>query len=229
MCALSRAPPPSSALFHTRTATRAHTHTHTLPNSAHTAHQRLTSLVHPTSLSLCALRFAPRRSSAGAAPSSIAFTPPHLHLRTHPPVPRKLRDFDAPLAGELLQNPLSTIPAFNEALGEFIAAKPDFVSKTKELPTMQLGFEGNFGSQHVSPRQLLAFLLGRMVCVEGIVTKCSLVRPKVVKSTHFCPATKKFSQREYRDATSFEGAPTQSVYPTKDENNNPLETEFGLR
>ena len=94
---------------------------------------------------------------------------------------------------------------------------------------MQLGFEGNFGSQHVSPRQLLAFLLGRMVCVEGIVTKCSLVRPKVVKSTHFCPATKKFSQREYRDATSFEGAPTQSVYPTKDENNNPLETEFGLR
>eukprot|EP00947_MAST-08B_sp_MAST-8B-sp1_P000233 g233.t1 len=139
-----------------------------------------------------------------------------------------LRDFDQPLASELLQKPLRTLPAFSEALGEFVAAKPDFVSKQKEVPALTMGFEGNFGGQHVSPRQLLAYLLGKMVTVEGIVTKCSLVRPKVVKSTHFCPATKKFSQREYRDATSFDGAPTNSVYPTKDEHNNPLETEFGL-
>ena len=219
------APNPVLCSTHERPRVRARTHP-----SAIRPHcpSKLTS--HSFTTPFPFARSASHRAACGrcAAPS-IASTPHPLHLHTHTPVPRKLRDFDAPLAGELLQNPLSAIPAFNEALGEFIAAKPDFVSKTKELPTMQLGFEGNFGSQHVSPRQLLAFLLGRMVCVEGIVTKCSLVRPKVVKSTHFCPATKKFSQREYRDATSFEGAPTQSVYPTKDENNNPLETEFGLR
>ena len=222
VCLVQGAAPIQCSVPHTNGHARAHAHAHPSKLRPHSPSKtNLTRSPH--------LPFPLRAPLRTAPPSSIAFNPPHLHLRTHTPVPRKLRDFDAPLAGELLQNPLSTIPAFNEALGEFIAAKPDFVSKTKELPTMQLGFEGNFGSQHVSPRQLLAFLLGRMVCVEGIVTKCSLVRPKVVKSTHFCPATKKFSQREYRDATSFEGAPTQSVYPTKDENNNPLETEFGLR
>ncbi|CAI9777609.1 unnamed protein product [Fraxinus pennsylvanica] len=39
----------------------------------------------------------------------------------------------------------------------------------------------------------------------------SLVRPKVVKSVHFCPATEKFTLREYRDITSNMGLPTGSV------------------
>ncbi|QHO60076.1 DNA replication licensing factor [Arachis hypogaea] len=67
-----------------------------------------------------------------------------------------------------------------------------------------------------------------MVCVEGIVTKCSLVRPKVVKSVHFCPTTRQFTSREYRDITSNMGLPTGSVYPTRDERGNLLVTEYGL-
>lgn len=43
----------------------------------------------------------------------------------------------------------------------------------------------------------------------------SLVRPKVVKSVHFCPTTEKFTAREYRDITSNVGLPTGSVYPTR--------------
>jgi len=43
----------------------------------------------------------------------------------------------------------------------------------------------------------------------------SLVRPKVVKSVHFCPVTGEFLSREYRDITSFVGLPTGSVYPTR--------------
>jgi hypothetical protein len=43
----------------------------------------------------------------------------------------------------------------------------------------------------------------------------SLVRPKVVKSVHYCPATNAFLSREYRDITSFVGLPTGSVYPTR--------------
>lgn len=43
----------------------------------------------------------------------------------------------------------------------------------------------------------------------------SLVRPKVVKSVHFCPTTGSFTSREYRDITSNLGLPTGSVYPTR--------------
>ena len=68
-----------------------------------------------------------------------------------------------------------------------------------------------------------------MVCVEGIATRCSLVRPKIVKSVHYCPATNKMLSRQYRDSTSLDGGlPTGAVYPTKDDEGHPLETEYGL-
>lgn len=73
----------------------------------------------------------------------------------------------------------------------------------------------SFGSKHVSPRSLSAHLLGCLVCVEGIVTKSSLVRPKVVKSVHYCPATGKTMERKYTDLTSLEPFPTSAVYPTR--------------
>ncbi|KAH9292631.1 hypothetical protein KI387_042176, partial [Taxus chinensis] len=56
----------------------------------------------------------------------------------------------------------------------------------------------------------------------------SLVRPKVVKSVHYCPTTGEFQAREYRDITSTTGLPTGSVYPTRDDQGNLLVTEFGL-
>ena len=77
-------------------------------------------------------------------------------------------------------------------------------------------------------RTLTARNLGNLVCLEGIVTKCSLVRPKVVKSVHYCPATSKTMERTYTDLTSFDAFPTTAAYPTQDEEGNKLETEYGL-
>lgn len=95
--------------------------------------------------------------------------------------------------------------------------------------TVHVGFIGSFGAKVVSPRSLVASFLAQMVCLEGIVTKCSLVRPKMVRSVHYCPDTKKFSTREYRDATDWGGqGPTGTTYPTKDADGNPLQMEFGL-
>jgi len=91
-----------------------------------------------------------------------------------------------------------------------------------------VGFEGSFGGKHVTPRSLTSRYIGNMVCVEGIVTKASLINPKVVKSVHYCPATKKYIERKYTDLTSLEAFPTTAAYPTKDEDNNPLVTEYGL-
>jgi DNA replication licensing factor MCM3 len=67
-----------------------------------------------------------------------------------------------------------------------------------------------------------------MVSVEGIVTKVSLVAPKLVKSVHYCPKTKMQHRHEYRDATSLTGFPTSTVIHTKDPLGNLLELEFGL-
>lgn len=77
------------------------------------------------------------------------------------------------------------------------------------------------------------------------MNQVSSIKPKVVKSVHFCPKTGQHEARSYVDATDPQlGLPaidasgreipdkminiTSSVYPSRDKENNPLETEFGL-
>lgn len=55
-----------------------------------------------------------------------------------------------------------------------------------------------------------------------------MVHPKVVRSVHYCSKTNKTLEQKYTDLTSLEGVPTSCVYPTKDADGNPLETEYGL-
>jgi DNA replication licensing factor MCM3 len=86
---------------------------------------------------------------------------------------------------------------------------------------------GSFGEFSVNPRTLSSNQLNHMVSLEGIVTKTSLVRPKVVKSVHYNENKQKFHSREYRDQTMTTGAASTSVYPTEDEEGNPLVTEYG--
>nr|DAD37486.1 TPA_asm: hypothetical protein HUJ06_008127 [Nelumbo nucifera] len=137
-----------------------------------------------------------------------------------------LHDFNTELARRLLKNPSEYIQPFSDALTEVTRnIDPKYL---KEGEQVLVGFEGPFVSRRVTPRELLSSFIGSMVCVEGIVTKCSLVRPKVVKSVHFCPTTRAFTTREYRDITSTMGLPTGSVYPTRDDNGNLLVTEYGL-
>ena len=38
-----------------------------------------------------------------------------------------------------------------------------------------------------------------MVCVEGIVTEMSIVKPKIQTSVHYCEATKKGMIKQYYD------------------------------
>ncbi|XP_050068734.1 DNA replication licensing factor Mcm3 [Anopheles maculipalpis] len=134
------------------------------------------------------------------------------------------------------KNPARALALLNSAFDEqlaFARALKDYVSSidlsyAKTQDDFHVAFEGSFGNKHVTPRSLTSRFLGNLVCVEGIVTKVSLIRPKVVKSVHYCPATKKVMERRYTDLTSFEAVPTSAVYPTKDDDGNLLETEFGL-
>ncbi|XP_038628230.1 DNA replication licensing factor MCM3 [Tachyglossus aculeatus] len=129
-------------------------------------------------------------------------------------------------AQRLLNNAFEELVAFQRALKDFVASVD--ATYAKQYEEFYVGLEGSFGSKHVSPRTLTSCFLSCIVCVEGIVTKCSLVRPKIVRSVHYCPATKKTIERRYTDLTTLVAFPSSSVYPTKDEENNPLETEYGL-
>lgn len=130
------------------------------------------------------------------------------------------------LARRLLQNPSEYMQPLCDALTDlFRVHSPKYL---KEGEQVLVGLTGPFVSRRVTPRELLSGFIGSMVCIEGIVTKCSLVRPKVVKSVHFCPETSKFTTRDYRDITSNVGLPTGSVYPTRDDSGNLLVTEYGL-
>lgn len=132
---------------------------------------------------------------------------------------------------KLLNNGFEEQLAFQKALKEYIyTVSSDY---GKEFDDFFVAFEGSFGSKHVTPRNLNSRYLGNLVCVEGIVTKCkilntyfnpeatlrfcpgSLIHPKVVKSVHYCPATKKIMERKYTDLTSLEAFPSSTVYPTK--------------
>ncbi|MEW5300814.1 MAG: hypothetical protein WDW36_003718 [Sanguina aurantia] len=143
-----------------------------------------------------------------------------------------LRSFDASLLTQLIQRPTESLPAFEDALREFVkaGADPQLLQLLENAKSDQLhiGLRGDFGRHEVSPRELTSNFLNRLVVVFGIVTKCSLVRPKIVKSVHYSEATRTFTQREYRDVTANSGAPTTAAYPQKDDSGNPLTTEYGL-
>ncbi|GFP94919.1 DNA replication licensing factor mcm3 homolog 2 [Phtheirospermum japonicum] len=130
------------------------------------------------------------------------------------------------MARRLLQSPSEYMQPLCDAVTDMVRSMN--AKYLKEGEQILVGLEGPFVSRRVTPRELLSEFIGSMVCVEGIITKCSLVRPKVVKSVHFCPVTEKFMVREYRDITSNIGLPTGSVYPTRDDSGNLLVTEFGL-
>lgn len=136
------------------------------------------------------------------------------------------------IANRVLRRPTEFVPPFEAAVKELVFNYDSLYGSKEQESTKDMhfhvGWEGDFGHYNVTPRGLVASYLCQMVCVQGIITKCSAVRPKVVRSVHYCRETNALHSREYRDHTSIDGTPTSSIYPTRDDNGNPLETEFGL-
>ena len=126
----------------------------------------------------------------------------------------------------LMESAFDEIVAMQRALKEVVGSiDPNYAKEKKQF---QIGFEGSFGSRHVTSRTLTSTHINNLVCVEGIVTKVSLVRPKVMTSVHYCPATTKTMERNYSDLTSIDAYPSSVAYPTQDDDGNPLQTEYGL-
>ena len=87
-----------------------------------------------------------------------------------------LRAYDPELLARLLERPAEALPALQDAVRDLVAGLPGQLDalKSADAPDEELfvGFRGDFGPAEVSPRQLLSPLLGRLVKVTGIVTRC---------------------------------------------------------
>ncbi|KAF2127755.1 DNA replication licensing factor MCM3 [Dothidotthia symphoricarpi CBS 119687] len=140
----------------------------------------------------------------------------------------EVRTHNRELADGLLNEPFDFADAFNRALKNVVKTFSDRPKhEGGEDVVYYCAYIGSFGEFSCNPRTLGSAQLNHMVSLEGIVTKTSLVRPKVVKSVHYNENKQKFHFREYQDQTMTTGAASSSVYPTDDGEGNPLVTEYG--
>jgi DNA replication licensing factor MCM3 len=140
----------------------------------------------------------------------------------------EIRSHNRELADGLLNSPFEFTEAFDRALKDVVRTFTDRPkSETSEDAVYYCAYIGSFGEYSCNPRTLGSNQLNHMVSLEGIVTKTSLVRPKVVKSVHYNENKQLFHSREYRDQTMTTGAASTSIYPTDDGEGNPLVTEYG--
>ena len=142
-----------------------------------------------------------------------------------------LRHVNQTIAVGLLREPLQWLPPLEAALREVASHLNDpSYEFDLSITTLHAGIEGSFGSLHTTPRSLSSKLLSHMVCLDGIITSCSLVRPKLLRSVHYSETSKTFKMREYYDATMIDaaGQVTAINYPTGGEEDPTLVSEHGL-
>ena len=166
----------------------------------------------------------------------------------------KMRESEPVLTKMLLKNPLNIIPMMEKNLndisknlrGEKSQQTKNTIQNKKEEP-LHINFRGMLGAHLVSPRGLTADLTNQYVGVQGIVTRISDVKPKLVYSVHYCDETKHGNVKEYNDqmkiaeTTNTYGQPLNGNFesgnangfmnnaiPTRDINQNPLTFEYGF-
>ena len=163
----------------------------------------------------------------------------------------RMRESDPSLVKMILKNPLKMIPLMEKKLDEIAKgfkgekAQSNTIHNQKE-EKLHLNLQGMLGTHLVSPRGLTADLTNQYVGVQGIVTRISQVRSKLVYSVHYCEETKKGNIKEYNDQmkiaesnntygqplngnfeTGKAGGFMSNAIPTRDINHNPLTLEYG--
>ena len=163
----------------------------------------------------------------------------------------RMRESDPSLVNMVLKNPLKIIPLMEKKLDEISTGfKNEKVQsntiQSKKEEKLHLNLQGMLGTHLVSPRGLTAELTNQYVGVQGIVTRISEVRSKLVYSVHYCEETKKGNIKEYNDqmkiaeSTNTYGQPLNGNFevgkasgfmnnaiPQRDINHNPLTLEYG--
>lgn len=86
-----------------------------------------------------------------------------------------LRNFNSELAARFLRRPMEFFAPWQSALREYIKTLPEQTFKTDLESDFRIGVVGNFGGHRVDPRKLKAEHVGALMCVEGIVTRCTSI------------------------------------------------------
>ena len=140
-----------------------------------------------------------------------------------------LRALNPSLPALLLAQPIPFLSTLEHVLQDAVR---DVAPLKKSLTSQyRLTIEGNFGTHYVSPRGLRASLANQLVKVQGIVSRMSLVRPKLLQSVHYCDATGLGHVKVYSgqyEVTQGKNGSENSAVPLKDGDGNPLQMEFGL-
>ena len=163
----------------------------------------------------------------------------------------EVREFNRELSAYIAKNPIEAIKMFEDQLNqtvrgfqedggkqnqEKLAVQSSDIHFPKKVQVYYVNFEGNFGKNYVTPRGLKAQLVNQFVQVQGIVTKMSMVKPKIQTSVHYCEDTKKGLIKHYDDLTNLaglardegeQGGNQSNAFPVKDNNDNPLSAEYG--
>jgi len=145
-----------------------------------------------------------------------------------------IRKHSPQLWHNFLVNPIEHIPPFEEALNDFIRQNNLISDITKAIKNevLYIGISGSFGSRRMDPKNLHSYHITSLVCVEGIVIKVSLVKPKVRFTVQYCETASenkyKWKIQNFRDSTCFNDVPNSLTYMTENEEGKPVTTEYGL-
>ncbi|EKG08459.1 minichromosome maintenance (MCM) complex subunit, putative [Trypanosoma cruzi] len=132
----------------------------------------------------------------------------------------------------IVREPGKFVPLLELALHDVVLRQqPEYLKVDYRSRAVHVGFEGPVGTV-LSPRELYARHLNTMVALEGIITRQSSNRPRVLESVHYCPETNKFTRKEFRDQFTpmidSTHLPTVNVMPKMDMEGHLLRTELGL-
>lgn len=136
------------------------------------------------------------------------------------------------LGNSLIQQPGRYLPLLELAVRDRVAdQQADYLKVDYRSMTVHVGFDGPVGKL-LGPRELYARHLNTLVALEGVITRQSTPRPRVLETVHYCRETNKFTKKEYRDQLTplldSSHLPTVNVMPKTDMDGNALRTELGL-
>ncbi|KAL6928065.1 hypothetical protein ACO0SA_002795 [Hanseniaspora valbyensis] len=146
-----------------------------------------------------------------------------------------LRDFDRSFWQGMLYEPHNFIPPAEFSIQQLIQTDVFFQTTSDGLNlsfykgAWKLSFKGAFASHNLTPRSLHSKHVNKLISIQGIVTRTSLIRPKLARSVHYADETARFHYRSYKDATTSLVTPlpgSASTAAAANNNNNPNEDGF---
>lgn len=152
----------------------------------------------------------------------------------------EVREKSGKLAQYIIKEPSKAVKMFEDRANKMIEELDSSIDTEKarlydqkKFPTKQkkikLNFEGNMGKNFITPRGLRSIMINSLVRVQGIVTRMSIVKPKLSKSYHYIPDLKQGHVQNYRDQYSIEGQGefASKMFPTKDAGGHIMSADYG--